>query len=434
MLERHYSEAIKILRSGLREYPEQGALQLELGRAYMAMGEDRKAQQLFRDILRREPDNRSARLELARALAYQGRYEASDALYRQLLTDNAGDEAAAIGLTGNLMHRGLPTEATAVTNAALRYHPNSLRLLEYRDRIASGLLHGDERALPVGRNSFSTATDYINDSAGNHAWRETERLELRLHPQLTSDLNFQQQFLHSVEDPLESVQTFSETLRWRPSEKLGMNAGGGAVRFDAGEISAVYEISLTSQLASRLLVGAGFSRIPVTPDAEAAENRITAQGWEAFGLWWPGKWQATMRASRRHYTDSNVAEQEFAELVRQWSTPKVNFTAGYRFRHYGFSQELLHGYFSPDNYLSHQATVGAVFHPNRRYRAEFTGRVGAESIVNGADYQAAWEISVRNQVILGHWELGLDYSRYHMAQFTGAFRADAARCEFAYHF
>ena len=60
--------------------------------------------------------------------------------------------------------------------------------------------------------------------------------------------------------------------------------------------------------------------------------------------------------------------------------------------------------------------------------------MGAESIASGADFQAAWEINALNQLALGRWELSLDYSRYHMAQVTGAFQADAARAEFAYHF
>ena len=112
----------------------------------------------------------------------------------------------------------------------------------------------------------------------------------------------------------------------------------------------------------------------------------------------------------------------------------MEYVVGSRFRHYGFSRDVAHGYFSPDNYQSYQATIGAAVHLGRRYRGEIAAHIGAESIASGADFQAAWEISARNQVTLGHWALNLDYSRYHMAQVTGAFRADAARFEFAYRF
>jgi len=433
-LERRYSEAIKILQAALREYPGEAALQLELGRAYLAIGEDGKAQRLLTDILEKEPKHRAAQLELARALAFRRHFISSDALYRQLLAANPADEAAAIGLTVNLMHERRPAEAAAVADAALSYHPNSLRLLEYKDRIANGLLGGDERALPVVENIFSTVVDYVNDSAGNHSWRGTERLGLRIKPGLTSELNLEQRFLHSVDDPLEVVATFSERVRWRPFERLTVSAGGGAVHFDSGAVRAIYEATLASQVASHFLVGAGYSRIPIVPDAEAAEHELTAQGWEVFSQWTPEHWQINMRASGRKYSDGNLAEQQWVEAVRQWTTPKINYIAGCRFRYYAFSQNFEHGYFSPNNYQSYQIALGAVFHPGRRYRGEITALAGAESIASGASFQPAWEIDVVNQLIFGHWTLGLDYSWYHMTQATGAYKADAAWFEFAYHF
>lgn len=433
-LDRHYSEAIKILRSALRKDPGAEALQLELGRLYLATGKDSRALQLFTEILDRDSDNRDARLELARTLAYQQRYDQSDGLYSQLLTENASDEAAAIGLTSNLIHERRTNEAAVVADSVLRYHPNSLRLLEVKDRIASGSLGGDERSLPVGANMLSTSTDYINDSAGNHSWRGIERLELRVRPGLTSDLHLEQQFLHSLDDSREVVETFSEAVRWRPRERFAISAGGGAIHFDKGDTRAIYEATVTGQLASHLLLGSVFSRVPVVPDAEAAEHQLTAQGWEAFALWTPAHWQVNLRGTRRHYTDENVGEQEWGEALHHWTTPTMDYIAGSRFRHYGFRLDVAHGYFSPDNYQSYQATFGAVFHPGRRYRGEITTRIGAESIASGADFQAAWEVTARNQLMLGNWALNLDYSRYHMAQVTGAFRADAARLEFAYRF
>jgi len=433
-LERHYREAIKILRTALREHPGDPAIQLELGRSYLAIGEDDKAGRLFSEILAKEPGSRAAQLELARTLAYQRNYDRSDELYRQLLALNPADEAAAIGLTSNLVHEGRSTEAAATDDAALRLHPTSLRLLEYKDRIAEGLLGGEERALPASTNSFATSMDYINDSAGNHSWRGTERLEYRIKPGLTSDLHLEQEFLHSLDDSREVVETFSEMLRWRPNEHLGFSAGGGGIRFDKGDVRAIYEATVTGQIANHLLAGGGFSRIPVVPDAEAAEHHLTAQGWEAFALWTPENWQVNVRATRRHYTDENVGGQQWAEILHRWNTSKLGYLAGYRFRHYGFAMDVAHGYFSPDNYQSHQAALGVTVHSQRRYHGEIVAHMGAESIASGAEFHTAWEISAHNQVTFGQYELNLDYSRFHMAQVTGAFRADAARFEFAYHF
>ena len=433
-LDRHHSEAIKILKAALQQYPEGEALQLELGRLYLATGKDGQAQQLFSQILKKNPTNRDAELELARTLAYQQRYERSDQFYRQLLAQNSSDEAAAIGLTSNLIHQRKTNEAAEVADSALRYHPNSLRLLEFKDRIVSGRFGGDERSAPFGANVLSSSADYFNDSAGNHSWRATDGLELSVRPGLTTDLHLEQQFLHSLDDSREVVETFSQAVRWRPLERFAISAGGGAIHFDRGDVRAIYEATLTGQPASHLLLGAAFSRVPVVPDAEAAEHQLTAQGWEGFAVWTPAHWQLNLRATRRHYTDENVGEQEWIEALHHWTAPKVDYIAGCRFRRYTFRQDVAHGYFSPDNYRSYQAAFGASFHPGRRYRGEITTRIGAESIASGADFQAAWEITARNQLTAGHWELNLDYSRYHMAQVTGAFKANAARFEFAYRF
>ena len=68
ILDRHYRQAVRILRKGLEDDPENNALRLELGRAYLLSGADGHAIRLFRKILQTEPDNRLAKLELARAV------------------------------------------------------------------------------------------------------------------------------------------------------------------------------------------------------------------------------------------------------------------------------------------------------------------------------------------------------------------------------
>ena len=48
MLERHYGQAMRILRTGLEDHPEDNRLRLELGRAYLFRGSDGRAIRLFR--------------------------------------------------------------------------------------------------------------------------------------------------------------------------------------------------------------------------------------------------------------------------------------------------------------------------------------------------------------------------------------------------
>jgi predicted Zn-dependent protease len=55
MLQRRYAEAIKVLQKALARFPGDNRLLVELGRAFVYNGEDRRAIRLFRDVLRQEP-------------------------------------------------------------------------------------------------------------------------------------------------------------------------------------------------------------------------------------------------------------------------------------------------------------------------------------------------------------------------------------------
>src|SRR4030088_16985 len=98
MLERHYRQAVHILRNGLKEHPQDNRLRLELGRAYLSAGAGGRAIRIFREILRTELDNRLAKLELGRALGFTRHFQDSSEIYRELLDVNPAAAAAAIGL------------------------------------------------------------------------------------------------------------------------------------------------------------------------------------------------------------------------------------------------------------------------------------------------------------------------------------------------
>ena len=325
MLERHYGQAVHVLRNGLRDHPEDNRLRLELGRAYLSSGADGRAIRLFREILRTEPDNRLAKLELARALGYGHQYGSSDEIYKELLKANEADETAAIGLASNLLHQQRSSEARDVVDRALTFHPNSLRLQEYKDRIESGRLGGEERELVAARNLVEMDADYVNDSSKNHSWRSLQRLDFGIRPGLTNRLLFEQQFQHGFDDSFEVVETFNEELRWRLRESLLFSAGGGAVRFDNADVHAIYDTSLAFQPMRHLVLGAAFSRVPIIPDAEASEHRLTAQGWEVFSIWTPARWQINVHGSRQHYSDGNIGSRQSAELIREWGAPRLTF-------------------------------------------------------------------------------------------------------------
>jgi len=434
MLERHPEQAVRIFREGLKKHPNDNQLRLELGRAYLARGEDGQAIRVFRDLLRKRASNRPVQIELAGALAFRRDYEASDHIYQELLAADPADEAAAIGLASNLLHQKRRADAHVLVSQALVLHSDSLRLQEYMDRIDSGTLGGEEREGRTANSFVQMDSDYFSDSAGNRSWRSGQRLDLGIRPGLISRFAFEQHFQRSKDDLFEAAETSTLQLRWKPREWLSLSGGGGAVRFSNRDVHAIYETTLVVQPLRPLLFGGSFARVPIIPNAEATEHKITAQGWEVFTGWTGAHWQLSARGTQQHYSDGNIGSRETAEALREWRIHGSGVETGYRYQHLSFTLDKPHGYFSPSDYHSHLAVVGVRLPRIKKYRAELLARGGAESGGNGQDFTPAWEINVRNEVLLGNWTMQLDYSKYHLVQDTGAFRADAGRFVITYHF
>ena len=106
---------------------------------------------------------------------------------------------------------------------------------------------------------------------------------------------------------------------------------------------------------------------------------------------------------------------------------------GYQYAHSSFTETFSHGYFNPNQYHSHLGLGGFRFSVGKIYRGEYIAEYGTET-VNQDPYQIAWEATAKNRFLLGKLEVGADYSYFHLAQSTGAFRAQVGRVSVAYRF
>ena len=193
---------------------------------------------------------------MARALGYGRQYD-PDRIYRELLSASAADEAAAIGLGSNLLHQQRSAEAREVVDKALTFHSNSLRLQEYKDRIESRKLGGEERGRVVARNLFEMDVDFVRDTAGNHSWLFSQRVDFGIKPGLTNRLLFDQQF------------STARTILPKWSRLLMKGCAGDLAsrscsqseeaRYGSnGDVHAIYETSLAFQPRQRLCSGLAF--------------------------------------------------------------------------------------------------------------------------------------------------------------------------------
>jgi hypothetical protein len=160
---------------------------------------------------------------------------------------------------------------------------------------------------------------------------------------------------------------------------------------------------------------------------------LLAEGWWTRLDWQPRFWRVSADFSKQHYADSNRTQREDAEVLRWIGNSHFAVGLGYQYMHSSFSQTLAHGYFSPNQYHSHLGLGGFRFGIGKIYRGEYIGEYGAET-VDQNPYQIAWEATAKNRFVLGKLEMGADYTYFHLAQSTGAFRAQVGRLSVAYRF
>jgi hypothetical protein len=434
MLQRHYGEAIRVLKRALADTPGDNRLRVEIARAYVYNGEDRRAIHLFRDVLRQEPTNRAAKLGLAQVLGYRGSFAESDRLYRELLVVSPADEAAAIGLVNNLMRQKRAVEASRLAQQALAWHPNSLRLQEYKDRIEQGSLGSDER---VPRRTPSTLLgygDYVADSEGNRFWQLSQRFDSAIAPVLSNRLEIEERRLWKTGDvePPVTVASATEEMRLRLMNPVWLTGGVGLVRFPGGADRALYSGGLRLLPRRRLWLEGSFSRRALYPTAQAADLDLLMEGWQTLAYWQPGRWELSGRWSTHHISDGNHVVRESGEVLRWIGGSRFSFGPGYRYTHYEFSQHLESGYFSPGDYKSHLGIAGFSFRKGRTFQAEYVARIGAETVQ--ARYRFAWDVALHNRLLLGNWELGAEYFYYRLAEITGAYSSQGGRLSAAYKF
>jgi hypothetical protein len=225
----------------------------------------------------------------------------------------------------------------------------------------------------------------------------------------------------------------SSELQFHLNRAVMVFAGGGLARFADGHTRGLYRGGLELHPAKSLWLSGGFTRTPIAPTFFATQFDLIANAWNGRLAWNPGGWRTYVNWTTQHYSDTNRANRADAEVVRWFGTPRFSVGAGYQFRYISFSQTLFHGYFEPSTYKSHLGVAGIKYRVGKTLRAEYVARAGGETIAD-APFQTAWELALRHYVMLRHWNLGMDYFYFRLAQNTGAYKSQMGRFSVAYRF
>jgi tetratricopeptide (TPR) repeat protein len=430
---RHYSQANRTLEEALTRFPGNVPLRLELGRVYLYQRLDSRAMEIFRAILRDDPSSREAKLELARVLSYDKKYEPANQLFRELLATNPDDEAAAIGLVRNLLIQKKKDDARREVEQALVRHPNSLHLQEYRDALTQNQLPLAASREGNALNRLQADASYFSDTAGNRASRAGQRFDLQIGRHLTNSFHLDEKSLWVSQGPKANIISVNDEGRVRLARWLFVAGGTGIVRFADDSNRILYRGTLILHPFKSLWLQGGFSRIPITPTFLSAQFDLLAEGWWTRLDWQPRSWRVSADFSKQHYSDSNRTQREDAEILRWIGNSRFAVGLGYQYAHSSFAQAFSHGYFNPNQYHRHLAVGGFRFGVGKFYLGEYFAEYGAET-VDLNPYKIAWEATAKNRFVLGKLQIGVDYTYFHLAQSTGAFRAQVGRVSAAYRF
>jgi hypothetical protein len=263
--------------------------------------------------------------------------------------------------------------------------------------------------------------------------RTGQRFDLQLGRNLANSFRLDEKSLWVSQGPKANIISVNDEGRVRLASWLFVAGGGGIVRFADNSNRALYRGTLILHPIKSLWVQGGFSRIPIAPTFEAAQFDLLAEGWWTRLDWQPRSWRVSADFSKQHYSDSNRTQREDAELLRWIGNSHFAVGLGYQYAHSSFTQTFSHGYFSPNQYHSHLGLGGFRFGIGKFYRGEYIAEYGSET-VDQNPYQIAWEATAKNRFVLGKLEMGADYTYFHVAQSTGAFRAQVGRLSVAYRF
>lgn len=429
---RDHAQALRLLQDGLRRFPDDQDLEIQLARVYIYKKLDREAISLLQSVLQKEPSNRKAKLALAQIYGYHENFQKSDALYREILSARPGDEPAELGLVRNLVVEGKAAAAKEELQAAIQRNPTSLGLQQYNDYLASTAASGNEGRTEYYR-SVQDSQSYFSDSSGNRALYSSQSLPYEINRKLFTRFRMDESSLWIAGAAARNVISGTEEARYRISKYVGVRASGGAVRFNDTSSKALFGGDVELFPFKNATVSGGYSQFPVAPTFESIPFDLLSQGWHTHAGYDARNLAVNVNASFGHYTDGNHVERESGEAMRWFGMSRISVGGGYAFRHLHFTQALDHGYFDPGQYRSHLGAAGLRFAAGKIYRFEALGYLGGEKI-NQGNYTIAGEFQIRNQFFIHRWQFEGGYSHYQLVQNTAAFRADMVTGSVGYRF
>jgi arylsulfatase A-like enzyme/Tfp pilus assembly protein PilF len=125
-------QAIEEYKAVLAEHPQIGEARMNMARAYGAMKQSDKAEEVLREAVQLDPKSTVLKSNLASHLVTQGEFEEAYALYQNILTQVPGDDIARNGIARMYLATGKFDKALAACDAWKVEDPDTLAWDGYR--------------------------------------------------------------------------------------------------------------------------------------------------------------------------------------------------------------------------------------------------------------------------------------------------------------
>lgn len=430
---RDHAQALRLVEDGLRRFPDDLDLELQLARVYVYKKQDREAIALLQSILQKEPSNRKAKIALAQIYGYHQNFQKSDAIYREVLAARPGDEPAELGLVRNLVIEGKTPAAKEELQAAIQKNPTSLGLQQYNEYLQTSGSGSANEGRSEFHHSIQDSQSFFSDSSGNRALYSSQSLPYEVNNKLFTRFRMNEDALWVATAAARNVISGSEEASYRIHKYVGVRAAAGAVRFDDTSSKVIYSGDVELFPIKNAVVSGGYAQFAVTPTFESIPFDLVSQGWHTRIGYNTRNFTLNVYGNFGRYSDSNRVEREFGEVLRWFGSNRFSVAGGYAFSHLHFTQQLDHGYFDPQQYRSHLGATGVRYSAGKIYRLEALAYLGGEKI-NQGNYTTAGQFLLRNQFFFRRWLVEAGYSHYQLVQNTAAFRAEMGTASVGYRF
>ena len=366
--------AIRELQLVLEKDPANQVARVHLARIYSWDGQLERAVSVANGILAESPDHKESLLVKADALEWSDRFNEAIPIYQRII-ERDGDFDAEIGLTSALLYKGDRAGAQRRVKTLTASDPRQQRQLQ---KLSDAI---DSETRPRAEVGYT----FYSDSDRNQFGRYTGRYGF-----VIGNQDIEVNVGRTDSDGGTRSDDVSFQVDFNAPGPVGVAVGLGVTRLKAGATAQfpTGHLRLHGRFARTALSSTASSEI-LNETSTLIGNHVRKIGAgldvsQRINL----RWTVAGAYGHSRFSDSNYAND--AQLRTEYSVsiaPRI--ALGYQVRFLDFARQSGHGFFDPNNLVSHRLS-GSIFLERRRFFTFLQIYGGHQSFTRNAFATSEW--------------------------------------------